>query len=208
MQALTEPATAQSSRQFTNRASLAAGLLSVVGIFGVIAWVVFASTDGAIDVFVDWRGGLVVLAVPLLIMTAIFGWAAPIDAFFYVAGRRNDGGAARDAAHFFQLWAAFALACGFLVTLVGFVVMLANLDDPSKIGPGMAFALMSQLYGVCLAVFCVACSVVILRRYPAPESETRLARQAIVGAGATVVAGTLATLIAFGILMLAFWQTT
>ncbi len=36
-------------------------------------------------------------------------------------------------------------------TLVGLVIMLQNMDDPSKIGPAMAVALLSTLYGALVA---------------------------------------------------------
>ena len=42
---------------------------------------------------------------------------------------------------------AFAPAFGMIGTLVGLVLMLQNLDDPSKIGGGMATALLTTLYG-------------------------------------------------------------
>jgi chemotaxis protein MotA len=36
-------------------------------------------------------------------------------------------------------------------TLVGLVHMLANMDDPSSIGPAMAIALLTTLYGALIA---------------------------------------------------------
>ena len=36
-------------------------------------------------------------------------------------------------------------------TLIGLVAMLSNMDDPSKIGAGMAAALLTTLYGALLA---------------------------------------------------------
>jgi chemotaxis protein MotA len=45
----------------------------------------------------------------------------------------------------------YAPAYGMIGTLVGLVAMLANMDDPSKIGPGMAVALLTTLYGAVLA---------------------------------------------------------
>lgn len=42
-------------------------------------------------------------------------------------------------------------AFGMIGTLVGLVQMLANMDDPSKIGPAMAIALLTTLYGAVLA---------------------------------------------------------
>lgn len=44
-----------------------------------------------------------------------------------------------------------APAFGMIGTLVGLVQMLAKLDDPSKIGPAMALALLTTLYGALLS---------------------------------------------------------
>jgi len=46
-----------------------------------------------------------------------------------------------------------APAFGMIGTLIGLVKMLASMDDPSKIGPAMAIALLTTLYGVLLANF-------------------------------------------------------
>ena len=40
---------------------------------------------------------------------------------------------------------------GMFGTILGLVVMLGNLDDPSKVGPGLAVALLTTLYGVAFA---------------------------------------------------------
>ncbi len=47
--------------------------------------------------------------------------------------------------------ARFAPALGMMGTLIGLVVMLGRMDDPAKIGPGMAVALLTTLYGLGLA---------------------------------------------------------
>ena len=47
----------------------------------------------------------------------------------------------------------FAIASGLIGTVIGLVNMLANLDDPSAIGPAMAVALLTILYGVILGEF-------------------------------------------------------
>jgi chemotaxis protein MotA len=44
-----------------------------------------------------------------------------------------------------------APAFGMIGTLVGLVQMLANMDDPSSIGPAMAIALLTTLYGAVIA---------------------------------------------------------
>ncbi len=45
----------------------------------------------------------------------------------------------------------YAPAFGMIGTLVGLVAMLANMDDPSSIGGGMAVALLTTMYGAILA---------------------------------------------------------
>ena len=45
----------------------------------------------------------------------------------------------------------WAVAFGMIGTLIGLVAMLSNMDDPSKIGAGMAAALLTTLYGALLA---------------------------------------------------------
>ena len=45
----------------------------------------------------------------------------------------------------------YAPAFGMIGTLIGLVAMLSNMDDPSKIGAGMAAALLTTLYGAMLA---------------------------------------------------------
>lgn len=45
----------------------------------------------------------------------------------------------------------YAPAFGMIGTLMGLIFMLSNMDDPSKIGPGMAVALITTLYGAIIA---------------------------------------------------------
>lgn len=51
----------------------------------------------------------------------------------------------------FRAFGDSAPAFGLIGTLVGLVQMLAILDDPSSIGPGMAVALLTTLYGALIA---------------------------------------------------------
>lgn len=46
---------------------------------------------------------------------------------------------------------AYAPAYGMIGTLIGLIAMLVDLDDPDKIGAGMATALITTLYGVLLS---------------------------------------------------------
>lgn len=58
-----------------------------------------------------------------------------------VAERHADGKA------LFDNLGKYAPAFGMIGTLVGLVIMLKNMDDPSSIGDGMAIALLTTLYG-------------------------------------------------------------
>lgn len=51
----------------------------------------------------------------------------------------------------FETMGSFAPAFGMLGTLIGLIQMLVSLDDPEKIGPGMAVALVTTFYGSLLA---------------------------------------------------------
>lgn len=58
-------------------------------------------------------------------------------------------------ASIFAAVADVAPAMGMIGTLIGLVAMLANMDDPKAIGPAMAVALLTTLYGAMIAN-CVA----------------------------------------------------
>ena len=57
----------------------------------------------------------------------------------------------RGVAGFYDTWAAMGPAWGMIGTLVGLVNMLKNLSDSSTIGPNMAVALLTTLYGSLIA---------------------------------------------------------
>ena len=52
---------------------------------------------------------------------------------------------------FWEYWAEMGPAWGMIGTLVGLVNMLNNLEDASTIGPNMAVALLTTLYGSLIA---------------------------------------------------------
>ncbi|MGN0319285.1 MAG: motility protein A [Lachnospira sp.] len=57
----------------------------------------------------------------------------------------------RSTIGFFDNWAALAPAWGMIGTLIGLVNMLKNLSDTASIGPSMAVALLTTLYGSLIA---------------------------------------------------------
>ncbi|CAM4313602.1 flagellar motor protein PomA [Vibrio astriarenae] len=78
--------------------------------------------------------------------------------------RHDSGGAV------FRAFGDVAPAMGMIGTLVGLVAMLSNMDDPKSIGPAMAVALLTTLYGAILSnmVFFPIADKLALRR----EQET------------------------------------
>ena len=51
----------------------------------------------------------------------------------------------------FSAWGEIAPAMGMIGTLIGLVQMLGNMSDPKAIGPAMAVALLTTMYGAILA---------------------------------------------------------
>lgn len=57
----------------------------------------------------------------------------------------------RDGKQILDQMGRFAPAFGMIGTLMGLIIMLGNMDDPSSIGSGMAVALITTLYGAVTA---------------------------------------------------------
>lgn len=76
----------------------------------------------------------------------------------------------------FNEMAKFAPAFGMIGTLIGLVQMLATLDDPSTIGPKMAVALLTTLYGALVAnLFCLPMVTKLDRRLDIEMTQLKLA---------------------------------
>jgi chemotaxis protein MotA len=78
----------------------------------------------------------------------------------------------RDGKYMFDQAGRFAPAYGMIGTLLGLIMMLSNMSDPSKIGSGMAVALITTLYGA------IAANVLFL---PIAEKLNFLNRQELLG---------------------------
>ncbi|MCL1993701.1 MAG: MotA/TolQ/ExbB proton channel family protein [Spirochaetes bacterium] len=73
----------------------------------------------------------------------------------------------------FFTWGALAPALGMMGTIVGLVNMLQNLDDRAAIGPNMAMAIITTLYGSMVAnTFCVPFATK-LKAHSAVESNSK-----------------------------------
>ncbi len=75
-----------------------------------------------------------------------------------------------------------APAMGMIGTLVGLVAMLSNMDDPKSIGPAMAVALLTTLYGAMLAnVFCIPIAIKLGNRAGEEKLNQSLVLDGIIG---------------------------
>lgn len=82
----------------------------------------------------------------------------------------------------FQSMADTAPAMGMIGTLIGLVAMLANMDDPKAIGPAMAVALLTTLYGAFLAnVICLPLTNKLKLRMEEEKLNQELMLDAILG---------------------------
>jgi chemotaxis protein MotA len=81
----------------------------------------------------------------------------------------------------FNEMAKFAPAFGMIGTLIGLVQMLATLDDPATIGPKMAVALLTTLYGALVAnLFCLPMVTKLGRRLEIEMTQLQLASVGLV----------------------------
>lgn len=88
-----------------------------------------------------------------------------------------------------QIFKAFgdvAPAMGMIGTLVGLVQMLSAMDDPKSIGPAMAVALLTTLYG---AIVANMVAIPIADKLELRSQEERRARSLVIDALAAVQAG-------------------
>jgi len=72
-----------------------------------------------------------------------------------------------------KAWVDLAPAMGMIGTLIGLVLMLGNMADPKAIGPAMAVALLTTLYGAFIANIMFAPMVTKLEGYTAYETTYR-----------------------------------
>jgi chemotaxis protein MotA len=75
-----------------------------------------------------------------------------------------------------------APAFGMIGTLIGLVQMLAAMSDPSQIGPAMAVALLTTLYGALVAnVFCLPLADKLKVRAQEEQLSMRVCLEGVIG---------------------------
>ncbi len=102
---------------------------------------------------------------------------ATLSKDIYMTSERHDFGKS-----IFKGLGDVAPAMGMIGTLVGLVAMLSNMDDPKSIGPAMAVALLTTLYGAMLAnLVCLPISVKLGHRADEEKLNQSLVLDGIIG---------------------------
>ena len=122
-----------------------ASVLMVLGIGLTI------TMGGPLSHFLDFKSSLFVVSVAAG-STLLYAPFSSIKQAFssWFTGAPLDEETARNSANTFQQMGHSATTAGLLGTLVGLVLMLQNMDDPTAIGPAMAVGMLTILYGIIL----------------------------------------------------------
>jgi flagellar motor component MotA len=124
-------------------------VFALLGVGTILMGIAFG---GTVELFVDAPSFLIVFGITTFFTFAYHSAGSTVEAF--AAALINEPIAADESRqHIRVLSTARVLASrsGVMGTLIGMVNMLANMDDPTAIGPAMAVALLTLLYGVMLA---------------------------------------------------------
>ncbi|MEC8025709.1 MAG: MotA/TolQ/ExbB proton channel family protein [Myxococcota bacterium] len=121
-------------------------------ILGFGCFIVGMSSLGSPGSFFDAPSVIIVFAPTFLIAAAFYSPSGVLNALKTAVGTEPITPAeAQHNLNVMRTLRSLSTSSGIIGVLIGVVLMLANLDDPSKIGPAMAVALLSPLYGVMLA---------------------------------------------------------
>ena len=184
--------------------NLLAALIGIVGFFVLwgLSWGAVGSARYA-GAALNPLSAIVIVISPFLVLMPVYGAAGIVDGFLWLRRERREGSDPLDAASMFQFAAALAIGFGFAGTLISLVAALVHSGGPTGgLASQIAVALMGQLYGIFAAVIYIILAAMISRRHGTASDLVSMSRRGTSAAGLTVIAGSLTTLIAFGIIML------
>ncbi len=176
-----------------------------VGLFlSIVAGVIWIGGD--FEAFLHLPGLVFVLGGSAALLLLTFGHDGCWTALrLTVGGGRiaEHGDALRrgDPVAFFRLAAAYAFLTGLCGTLIGIIQMLSNVDNPAMIGSGLALALLTQFYGVLLAVLSLGLAAFQALRYPHETKLWQSTRLVVPAAAAAATVGT-AAVVGIGVFLL------
>jgi flagellar motor component MotA len=114
-------------------------------------------------IFLDFQAAVIVVGGTIGLMLFSFPLQTTLSASRYFgyafippkpgADNSNVIGELEIGIVYFEKMKSYAQATGWVGFLIGLVLILANLNDPAKIGPGAAIALLTVFYGTIVAYF-------------------------------------------------------
>ena len=140
--------------------------LGLIGVLGAM------SVHGTALIFFDALSLLFVFGSSILFTLAHHSASDVRDAFGAATGKKDlPPSEIMKAIATLSTARVVTSSSGLLGSLIGFVKMLASMDDPSAIGPAMAVAVLSVLYAVVVAEFVIG-PLINRLRHSIPATET------------------------------------
>ncbi len=123
---------------------LGMALIGVLLVAGILS-------GGNLRIFLDFPSAVIVVGITVGATVGSFSWADITQAFGgALSGADLDEDVAARSQAVLNRAADAAVASGLVGALVGLVLILSNLSDPTAIGPAMAVALLTVFYGTLL----------------------------------------------------------
>ncbi|MDR0597108.1 MAG: hypothetical protein LBG14_01210 [Treponema sp.] len=121
-------------------------------------------TGGTLHGYLDVPGILIMALFPFVYQCLLFGFSTVKLAF--AAGFRKDATVERitKAQLFFKSYGRIVWVTAFSVVVIAMVAILKNLEDPAALGPNMALAFLSLLYGGILHLAVIIPNSIFLKR--------------------------------------------
>ena len=121
----------------------------VPAVIAIVCWVIHECGD--LNYFVDYAGTLLIIALPLLMAMATYSPAEIVECFA-VAFRKEgaDPAMIEKGIHFFSLLRKYLIVTALLTFMIGFVLIMATLEDLSGFGPKWAIAALCIYYALFL----------------------------------------------------------
>lgn len=132
---------------------------NAIGWFLAVSMVYLAiSVGGSVGAFINVPSVIIVLGVSYFVGIAAYGWRDfnyGVKALLFVYRKRVPSSLGIRHVNIIRSMRLYVVLSGILGFLVGSVQMLANLDDPSAIGPAVAVAILTIFYSVFLILFII-----------------------------------------------------
>lgn len=170
-------------------------------VLGLIMLILGMELGGAVGLFIDYPSLIIVLGTTCFFTFAHHTVRGTVAAFkAALSSQAVTAEEVRRHERVLSTMRILASAAGVLGSLIGFVNMLANLDDPKNIGPAMAVAMLTLFYGVIIAELCIGPLISRMKLRSDSDEDAEKSMKPTVVTFVAVPAG----LASFGVLWLAF----